>query len=46
MLRLLVAERQILQNAIHIGLVDHFGRAEAPAAFGAFALQQMALAGT
>ena len=39
-----MAEGQILQDAIHIGFIDHFGRAETPTAFRAFALQQMALA--
>ena len=39
-----MAERQVLQNAIHICFIDHFGRAETAAAFRAFALEQMPFA--
>jgi hypothetical protein len=40
-----MAEREVLQNAIGIGFVHKSGRSQAPAAFGTFAGEQMALAG-
>jgi hypothetical protein len=41
----LVAEGQILQDAVGIGRIDLLGSAEAPAALGAFGLQQVPFAG-
>ncbi len=40
-----MAEREILQNAILVPLMHHRGGAEIATALGAFALEQMALAG-
>jgi len=39
-----MAEGQVLHNAIDIGGPEHPGCAQGAAAFGAFVLQQMALA--
>jgi hypothetical protein len=39
-----MTEWQILQNAIHIGFIEHLGSAETASAFRAFALEQMPFA--
>lgn len=41
-----MTEREILLDAVHVGLVDEVGAAQTAAAFRAFGLAEMASAGT
>ena len=44
-MKLFQAERQVLRNAIRVGVIHHGGLAESATALGAFALEQVAASG-